>query len=294
MKADKDRMYRDVEFLTRLDPPRKHDNYESIEEAASYIEKEFSKLSCTVSSQYFEVSGHEYRNVIASFNPEKDKRLIVGAHYDAAGDLPGADDNASGVAGLLECARLFEAHKPDIDYRIDFVAFCLEEPPYWRTDEMGSAFHVKSVAGMRRDILGMICLDMIGYFSDKEGSQELPPLRDMKGKYPDTGNFIIVAGRKHQDEFADKITGLIQQECAVKAFTVTDPRLNELLELSDHLNYWKYGINAVMINDTAMLRNRNYHKESDTIEKLDFVRMAEVVNGCYNAIIWQLPLNSSK
>jgi Zn-dependent M28 family amino/carboxypeptidase len=284
MKSDKDRMYSDVEFLTRLDPPRKHDNYESIEEAASYIESELSKLSCTVESQYFEVSGHEYRNVIASFNLEKDKRLIVGAHYDVCNDFPGADDNASGVAGLLECARLFEAHKPDIDYRIDFVAFCLEEPPYWRTDEMGSSFHVRSVAGMRRDILGMICLDMIGYFSDKPGSQELPPLRDMKGKYPDTGNFIIVAGRKHQDEFAEKITGLIQQDCLVKAFTVTDPRLNELLELSDHLNYWKYGINAVMINDTAMLRNKNYHTGSDTIEKLDFVRMAEVVNGVYNAI----------
>ena len=119
---------------------------------------------------------------------------------------------------------------------------------------------------MRRDILGMICLDMIGYFSDKEGSQELPPLRDMKGKYPDTGNFIIVAGRKHQDEFAEKITGLIQQDCVVKAFTVTDPRLNELLELSDHLNYWKYGINAVMINDTAKLRNKNYHKESTQLK----------------------------
>jgi Zn-dependent M28 family amino/carboxypeptidase len=284
MKADKERMYSDVEFLTRLDPPRKHDNYESIEEAASYIEAEFSKLSCTVKNQYFEVSGHEYRNVIASFNPEKDKRLIAGAHYDVCCDFPGADDNASGVAGLLECARLFDANKPEVDYRIDFVAFCLEEPPYFRTDEMGSAFHVKSVAGMRRDILGMICFDMIGYFSDKPGSQELPPLRDMKGKYPDTGNFIIVAGRKHQDEFAEKITGLIQHDCTVKAFTVTDPRVNELLELSDHLNYWKYGINAVMINDTAMLRNKNYHSEHDTIEKLDFARMAEVVNGSYNAI----------
>ncbi|HQP77527.1 MAG TPA: hypothetical protein PL069_08965, partial [Saprospiraceae bacterium] len=100
-----------------------------------------------------------------------------------------------------------------------------------------------------------------------------------------TGNFIIVAGRSHQKRFADTVTGLIREKCSVPAFTVNDPRLNSLLELSDHLNYWNYGFNAVMINDTAMLRNKNYHRESDTIEKLDFERMTEVVTGCYNAVI---------
>lgn len=283
MPADKDRMYRDVEFLTNLYPLRNHENVESLEEAASYIEGEFGKLACTVENQYFKVQGHEYRNVIASYNPGRKRRLIVGAHYDVSGETPGADDNASAVAGLLECARLLDAQKPDLDYGIDFVAYCLEEPPYFRTPDMGSAVHARSLLPVRNDILGMICLEMIGYFSNEPGSQDIP-LKDLRKTFPDTGNFIIIAGRSHQKSFAEKVTGLIREKCSVPAFTVTDLRLNSLLELSDHLNYWNYGFNAVMVNDTAMLRNKNYHTEGDTIEKLDFVRMAEVVNGCYHAI----------
>ena len=283
MKADTDRMYRDVEFLTGIYPPRNHKNYESVEEAASYIESEFEKLECTVENQYFEVNGHRYRNVIASFNSDMKKRLIVGAHYDVCGDTPGADDNASAVAGLLECARMFDAQQPEISYRLDFVAYCLEEPPFFRTPDMGSFVHARSLLPVRQEILGMVCLEMIGYFSDEPGSQDIP-LKDMRKVFPDRGNFIIVAGRSHQKVFAEQITGLIREKCSVTAFTVTDPRVNELLELSDHLNYWNCGFNAVMINDTSMLRNKNYHEEEDTIEKLDFVKMAEVVNGCYHAI----------
>ena len=106
----------------------------------------------------------------------------------------------------------------------------------------------------------------------------------MRQIFPDTGNFIIVAGRSHQKAFAERITELIREKFSVAAFTVTDPRVRELLELSDHVNYLNYGFNSVMINDTSMLRNKNYHQEEDTIEKLDFEKMAEVVNGCYNAI----------
>jgi Zn-dependent M28 family amino/carboxypeptidase len=283
MKADKERMYKDVDFLTKLDPPRNYENIESLEEAALYIEEEFSKAGFETGYQYFEADGHLFRNIIVSYNPEKKKRLIVGAHYDVCCDFPGADDNATGVAGLLECARLIAMHKPETDYRIDFVAFCPEEPPFFRTPDMGSVHHVSSLLPFRKDVLGMICLDMIGYFSEEQGSQDLP-LAELRNRFPDRGDFIIVAGQSHQREFAEKITGLIQQNCAVKAYTVTDPRLKNLLELSDHLNYWKYGFNAVMINDTAKLRNKNYHTESDTIEKLDFGKMAEVVSGCYNAI----------
>ncbi len=283
MTADAERMYRDVEFLTSVYPPRNHKNHESLEEAASYIEAEFRKLDCVVENQYWEVNGYRYRNVIASFNPESKKRLIVGAHYDVFGDTPGADDNASAVAGLLECARLFDAQRPDIGYRLDFVTYCLEEPPFFRTPDMGSAVHARSLLPVRQDIIGMICLEMIGYYSDKPGSQDIP-LKDMRRVFPDTGNFIIVAGRSHQKAFAERITALIREKCSVTAYTVTDPRVNELLELSDHLNYWNCGFNAVMVNDTSMLRNKNYHEVEDMIEKLDFEKMAEVVTGCYNAI----------
>ena len=283
MTADTKRMYRDVEFLTSVYPPRNHRNYESLEEAASYIEAEFQELDCTVENQYFEVNGRRYRNVIASFNTGRKKRLIIGAHYDVFGETPGADDNASAVAGLLECARLFDAQQPDVGYRLDFVAYCLEEPPFFRTPDMGSAVHARSLLPVRQDIIGMLCLEMIGYYSDKPGSQDIP-LKDMRKNFPDRGNFIIVAGRSHQKAFADRVTALIREKCSVAAYTVTDPRVNELLELSDHLNYWNCGFNAVMVNDTSMLRNKNYHEEEDTIDKLDFEKMAEVANGCCHAI----------
>ncbi len=283
MTADAERMYRDVEFLTSVYPYRNHKNHESLEEAASYIEAEFQKLDCVPENQYWEVNGNRYRNVIASFNAESKRRLIVGAHYDVCGDIPGADDNASAVAGLLECARMFDARRPDIGYRLDFVAYCLEEPPFFRTPDMGSAVHARSLLPERQDIIGMICLEMIGYYSDKPDSQDIP-LKDMRRVFPDTGNFIIVAGRSHQKAFAERVTALIREKCSVTAYTVTDPRVNELLELSDHLNYWNCGFNAVMVNDTSMLRNKNYHEEEDTIEKLDFLKMAEVVNGCCHAI----------
>jgi Zn-dependent M28 family amino/carboxypeptidase len=284
MKAKENRIYNDVKFLSQIDPPRTYANLESLDEAAEYIEEEFLKLECTVENQYFTVNGEEYQNVIASFNTDCKKTLVVGAHYDVCGDIPGADDNASGISGLLECARLLNENKSGIDYRIDFVAYCLEEPPFYKTPEMGSAFHAKSLLSKKKDVMGMICLDMIGYFSENSGLQNLP-YQDLENKYSDKGDFIILAGRSDQKTFTEKVRELMQQQCGVKIFTVNDPRLTNLLELSDHVNYWNYGFNALMINDTAMIRNENYHTIHDTIETLDFEKMTEVVNGCYYAII---------
>ena len=284
MKANKERIYNDIKFLTQIDPPRSYENLDSIDEAAAYIEDEFLKLDCSVENQYFSVNGEQYQNIIASFNTNCKKTLVVGAHYDVCGEIPGADDNASGISGLLECARLLNEYKPDIDYRIDFVAFCLEEPPFFKTSEMGSAFHAKSLLSRKKDVTGMICLDMIGYFSEYSGLHKLP-VEGLKDQYSDKGDFIIIAGRNYQKDFTEKIKELMQKNCEMKIFTVYDLRLNNLLELSDHLNYWNYGFNAVMINDTAMIRNENYHTVNDTIETLDFEKMTEVIKGCYHAII---------
>lgn len=283
MKLLKERLYKHVDFLSDIYPARNHKNMDSIEKAASYIEDEFSELDCAVKNQYFAVGGNEYRNVIASFNTNSKKRLIVGAHYDVCGNTPGADDNGSAVAGLLECARMLHEDGSYPDYRVDFVAYCLEEPPYFGTDNMGSVVHARSLMGDRENVIGMICFEMIGYFSDKKGSQDYP-LKSLKNSFPDTGNFIIVGGRNYQAGFAKKITGLLREKSEVPAYVITNPALDGLLSMSDHSSYWKYGFNAVMINDTSMLRNQHYHQESDTIDKLDFDKMTEVVKGCFNAI----------
>jgi Zn-dependent M28 family amino/carboxypeptidase len=237
-----------------------------------------------VQEQKYQVDGHEYRNVIASFGPPAAERLIVGAHYDVCGDQPGADDNASAVAGLLETARLLQAHATTLKRRIDLVAFSLEEPPYFATEHMGSAVHAQSLHAAKVPVRAMICYEMIGYFSDAPGSQQFPTPA-LAALYPNTGNFITVVGKQGQEAFTQQMQALMQKHSAIDVQRINLPTAVGLAGLSDHRNYWTYGYQAVMINDTAFLRNPNYHQPTDTIDTLDFRRMAEVVNGVFGALL---------
>ena len=128
-KARKERLYKDVEFLCNIRPYRNYKNLNSLEKACTYISGEFAKFGYTPSDQKWKAEGNEYKNIIASYRKKKKRRLIIGAHYDVAGDQEGADDNASAVAGLLETARLISENQPELDYGIDFVAYNLEEAP---------------------------------------------------------------------------------------------------------------------------------------------------------------------
>lgn len=139
MKASKDLLYNHVDFLTSITPARNYLNLDSLEKACAYIEVEWKGAGAQPVRQTWTAGGKEYTNIIASYNTDKTRRLVVGAHYDVNGDQPGADDNASAVAGLLETVRMVFEAKPELDYRIDFVAYCLEEAPYFRTDSMGSS-----------------------------------------------------------------------------------------------------------------------------------------------------------
>lgn len=281
--AQTERLYRDVKFLTDLRPFRNHRNLESLEKVCEYLRTEFSEMGYTPEDQKWNADGNEYTNVIASYNSQKSKRLIVGAHYDVAGDQPGADDNASAVAGLLETARLVSENKPELDYRIDFVAYCLEEPPYFGSDKMGSYVHAKSVHDQKADVLGMICYEMIGYFSDEPGSQGFPN-EQMAKQYPDAGNFIIVVGVEEYLDFNTKVFDLMKQDANIDVRPANLPHSMGLAGLSDQRSYWRFDYPALMINNSSFLRNPNYHKKSDTIETLDFPKMTEVVNCSYKAI----------
>jgi hypothetical protein len=207
----------------------------------------------------------------------------VGAHYDVCGDQPGADDNASAVAGLLETARLIALNKPKIDYQIDFVAYCLEEPPFFGTEAMGSFVHAKSLSENKVELLGMICFEMIGYFSEQPNSQQFPSA-ELAKIYPSTANFIIVVGIEPYDEFNQKVKTLMSENAEIDVQVISFPSKDGLAGLSDQRNYWHFGYQALMINDTSFIRNPNYHMPSDTIETLNFEKMAEVVNCSYNAI----------
>jgi hypothetical protein len=174
MPADQSRLHADVTFLTNLHPARNCHNLQSLNKAADYIKGCFEKLRGTVTEQPFTADGRRYRNIIASFGPPEADRLIVGAHYDVCGDQPGADDNASAVAGLLETARLLHLSRAPLKHRIDFVAYPNEEPPYFATEHMGSAVHANSLRAAHVKVRAMLCYEMIGYFSDEPGSQNFP------------------------------------------------------------------------------------------------------------------------
>ncbi len=284
MKAQTDRLYEDVKFLTGLRPYRNYRNPESLGKVCSYMKTAFINAGLKVKEQKWVADRTEYTNVIAVYNEDKDKRLVIGAHYDVYGNQPGADDNASAVAGLLETARLIGQYRPATDYAIELVAYCLEEPPFFGTEDMGSYIHAKSLYDNKIDVIGMICYEMIGYFSDQPDSQPFPS-PELAKLYPSTANFIIVVGIEAFEEFNNKVKKLMSENSKINVQVISFPSENGLAGLSDQRNYWKFGYKALMINDTSFVRNPNYHLPSDTIETLDFDKMTEVINGAYNAII---------
>lgn len=284
MRADQERLYADVKFLTELRPARNYRNLGSLNQAADYIKAELSKLGGRVSEQPFTVDGRQYRNIIARFGPAEGERVVVGAHYDVCDDTPGADDNASAVAGLLETARLLQARAPQLRQPVELVAYPNEEPPYFATEDMGSFVHAKSLHEARVPVRAMLCYEMIGYFSDEPGSQHFPN-EALAALFPHTGNFIVLVGRSGEEAFTQQVQKLMQGEAKLDVQRINLPDSLALARLSDHRNYWHFGYPALMINDTSFLRNPNYHQLSDTIETLDFSRMAEVVNGAVAAVV---------
>jgi Zn-dependent M28 family amino/carboxypeptidase len=279
--VDPSRLEAHVRKLSIELTPRDATHIENLDSAAAYIKDEFSQTTASVSEQAYSVRGNSYRNVIAHFGPESEERIIIGAHYDAAGPLPGADDNASGVAGLIELARLFARQPPAL--RVELVAFSTEEPPYFRTTGMGSSVHAQSLQQQNVHVRAMFSLEMIGYFSDAPNSQFFP-VGLLSAFYPSTGNFIAVIGRPGEGLLVRRTKAAMRRAAPLPVYSINAPTFIPGVDFSDHLNYWVAGYNAVMITDTAFFRNRNYHTAQDTAEKLDYRRMAMVVEGVYAAV----------
>ncbi len=283
VKADQTRLLKDLKFLINSTVARNNENIARLNACADYIFKEFSKLTSKVEEQKYLVGGKEYKNIICSLGPADGERIIVGAHYDVCGNQPGSDDNASGVSGLLETARILKLQEGQLRCRIDFVAYSLEEPPNFRTENMGSAVHAKMLHEQKIKVKTMICLEMIGFFSDKPRSQQYP-IGIMKLFYPRKANFIAVIGKTGQGKTTRRIKRKMNESSEVKVISLNAPASVPGIDFSDHLNYWKYGYVAVMITDTSFYRNANYHEQSDTLETLNIEKMAEVINGVVNSI----------
>lgn len=272
----------DVEFMVRAFVPRDASYPENLQKMAKYLQGRFGETGARVRVQEYEINNQKYFNIIASYGPEIGARIVVGAHYDTCCELPGADDNTSGVAGLLALAPLLA--KATLKQRIDLVAFTLEEPPYFRTDGMGSARHARILAEEKVQVDVMIALEMIGYYTDEQDTQEYP-FNLMKLFYPATGNYLAIVGRTSESNITRKIKSRLLAATRLPIYSINAPAFIPGVDFSDHLNYWNHGFTAVMITDTAFYRNKNYHTAGDTPNTLDYSRMAEVVRGVYYVLI---------
>jgi hypothetical protein len=266
--------------------PRSFANARNLFLAGDYIEAAFRKSGARVSEQAFAADGEPYRNIFAHFGPEAGPLLVIGAHYDSVtdrdgeggGDTHGADDNASGIAGLLELARLLGQHPPS--HPVVLAAYTLEEPPYFRTPDMGSAHHARWLRDQGQDVSLMISLEMIGYYSDAPGSQDYP-ISALSALYPDRGNYIALVGKFSDFGAMRRVKALMEGASPLPVKSINAPPLVQGIDFSDHLNFWDQGYPAMMVTDTAFNRNREYHKVGDTWERLDYARMARVVQGVY-------------
>jgi len=281
MHVDPTRLEAHVRALVSFSP-RNETHPENLDRAAAWISRELQDTGGRVEDQAFEANGAVYRNVLAHFGPESRERIVVGAHYDAAGPYPGADDNASGIAALIELARLLGETPPSI--HVELVAFTLEEPPSFTTPAMGSAVHAASLRKRGISVRAMIALEMIGYFTDAPGSQEYP-VSILKLFYPTRGNFIGVVGKLGQGSLVRRVRRAMRRASPLPVHAISAPISLPGVDFSDHRSYWEAGYEAVMITDTAFYRNPNYHAADDTPETLDYARMAMVVEGVYGAVI---------
>jgi hypothetical protein len=284
-QSNKDSLRKYVVRLSTLPEARNAKNIASLNQVAATIHQKFETYSNRVFFQKFELNKTQYKNVICSFGPDTASRIIIGGHYDVFGEAPGADNNASGIAGILELARLLKQAEKNLKFRIDLIAYSLEEPPFANTKNMGSAIHAKSLKENNIPIIGMINLKGIGFFTEKPRSQKYPFLLQ-RVLYPNRGNFISILHNYGNGKFGSILKNLCNQYAnglPVKHFkpAIPFPVLNE----GDHKNYFDLGIPALLISNTLSFRNKYYHYDTDTFETLDYVRMSKVIDMLFQAIM---------
>jgi hypothetical protein len=256
---------------------------EALKKSADYIKSELGSYGYDVSVQSYDAKEGTFENVFVEKKGKKrpDKILVIGAHYDTVIGTPGADDNASGVAALLELARLLADET--LDMTLHFVAFTLEEPPFFRSRKQGSYVYAESLHQRNLDIEGMICLESIGFFTDEPGSQMFP-LPFFRFMYPGTGSFITFVSDFQSRGFLNRAKEGFKKGTGFPVESISAFSIIPGIDFSDHRSFWKFGYDAFMVTDTAFYRNPNYHEAGDVPETLDYERMTEVVIGLRKAI----------
>jgi hypothetical protein len=264
--------------------PHNIEHYDDLEAAARYIENELEKMGYIPKPQVFEADGKNVRNIEVIIEPRSGDQLgsvVVGAHYDSYRDAPGANDNGSGTAALLEIARIFKANAQP-DARIRLVFFVNEEPPYFQDKGMGSAEYAKMLANVNERLIGMISLETIGYY---KGPQNYPfPLGLL---YPSTGNFVAFVGMIESRAFVRATVKAFRERTMFPSDGGVAPGFIPGIDWSDHWSFARYGYPALMVTDTAYFRDPHYHQITDLPANVDSEKVARVAHGMAE-VIWQM------
>lgn len=303
------RLRHDVHILAKdIGPRHLSGRAKQVDAVAEFIEKSLTDAGYGVRSDWYTARGKECRNLEAEIEgyDEPDQIVVVGAHYDsdAESETPGADDNASGVAVLLALARAFAEY--ELPRTVRFVAFVNEEPPFFQKSKMGSLVYASGCHKSKEEITAMVSIECVGYFKDEPGTQwSLEELRQKRPDLfpdeppdvieslltklfnrlglPDVGNFLLFVGKL--DPLAKQGANAFAEKCSVDAYSLRLPAKIPfgpeipLLGFSDHWSFWKRNYPAIMVTDTAMFRNPNYHRKTDTPGTLDYPRMARLTRG---------------
>lgn len=256
--------------------------FDGLEAAAAYLEATLRGLGYAVTSQEFTAQGRRVRNLAAERRGavSADEIVLVGAHYDSVFGCPGANDNASGVAALLDLARWFAEQQPSRTLR--FVAFVNEEPPLFQTGAMGSLVYARRARQRGDRIVAMLSLETIGSYSDVEGSQQYPFPFGLF--YPSRSDFIAFVGNLASRALVREAVGSFRRHAEFPSEGVAAPGGIVGIGWSDHWSFWEQKYPALMVTDTALFRYAHYHLPSDTPERVDYERMARVVNGLARVI----------
>ncbi len=292
--SNKQNLENHVKFLTTPHKQRTYENLTGLNKVANYIHDNLKTYWCDeLKYQLYEVQNKEYKNIICIFKGESDEKIIVWAHYDVYWEYSltwfmefwtysWADDNASWIAGLLELARLVWKNKANLKNTIEFVAYTLEEPPFFDSEKMWSFIHAKSLKEKWEKVKYMIALEMIWYFSESD-IQEYP-IAFLKRLYPSKWNFIAIIWKMFDSEIKGIKKSMLENS-SIDTRSLSSPDFVPWIDFSDHRNYWYHWYKAYMVTDTSFYRNKNYHTKFDTIETLDFDKMNEVVKGVYGGIM---------
>ena len=276
------RLEHHVQVLSRDIGERNYWNPANMRAAADYIEGEFRTAGYEPRRQAIVTARQVFHNIEVRI-PGKDRSedvLVIGAHYDTVRGTPGADDNASGAAVLLELARLLRGAQ--LDRSVHLVGFANEEDPFYGTDAMGSLNYARRARVSGEHIVGMISLEMLGYYTGDARTQRYPPL--LGYFYPDQGDFIAFVGNLRSRHLVYETIGYFREYATVPSEGLAAPELLEDIMRSDHWAFWQTGYPALMVTDTANFRNPNYHQPSDTWETLDYAAMARVTDALSAAI----------